>query len=84
MAGLTEDSSAELATRMAVPVWKLPQRSRRVEGRLWVESTRSLMLSAGRSQLQLSSDRCTAVSGHISVDTRTSALADQATFTIAN
>ena len=41
MAGLTKDSSAEPATRMAVPVWKLPQRSRRVEGRLWVGYGRS-------------------------------------------
>jgi hypothetical protein len=37
MAVSAEDSSVEPATRMAVPVWKLPQRSRRVEGRLWVD-----------------------------------------------
>lgn len=37
-----------MADRMAVPVGKLPQRSRQVEGRVWVDMTHSLTQDPGR------------------------------------
>lgn len=38
---MAKDLPAETTARMAVPLWKLTSRSRRVEGRLWVDLRRS-------------------------------------------